>query len=227
MPGVLVGPEQQHRHVEQRVGLEVLGLGLAGQRRANFAQERARLPLPPTSAKAWRMGRARRGCRAPTGARPLGAHHQPDAVRQRPVQGPTLPARATSDHARMVPGRATAPCRRLDMSTRPLRAEPAGGHRTQQDLRAHVVAGHERPWAQRLAAEARDHLGEPVERVGWRGRSSESPCSGRSGRTTRKRSAGARRRARTRGASARPSAAAPGRPGPGLAVGDRAASGWW
>ena len=51
---VLVGPQQQHRHVQPRIELEQLLARARGHVRAHFAHERARSVLPGTSANAWR-----------------------------------------------------------------------------------------------------------------------------------------------------------------------------
>ena len=48
-------------------------------------------------------------------------------------------------------------------------AHAARADGVQQDLGAGVVAGEERPRAEHLGAEATEHLGEPVERVGVAG----------------------------------------------------------
>ena len=42
----------------------------------------------------------------------------------------------------------------------------AGEHGVQQNLRAGVVAGDQRPRTEHLGGEPAEHLGEPVERVG-------------------------------------------------------------
>ena len=84
---ILVGPQQQHGHVQTRVLLEQLDCAPRGHARAHLAQERARLELPGTSAKAWRKSRWRRDWRERTGAGPrCGREHGARAVGEQAVE---------------------------------------------------------------------------------------------------------------------------------------------
>ena len=108
---VLVGPQQQHRAVHVGVGVEQLALrARSGQCRAKRAQERARLPLPPTSASAWR-----------TRSRAAGLER---ALRRSPIPGRNA-SRAACERARSSPGTA-APGRRPTTRGAGPGAPPAG-----------------------------------------------------------------------------------------------------
>ena len=68
-------------------------------------------------------------------------------------------------------------------------AQAVGGDRVQQDLRARVVAANQGPRPEHIGGEAEITSANQSSVYGWPGRSSESPWRGRSGSTTRKRSA--------------------------------------
>jgi hypothetical protein len=67
----------------------------------------------------------------------------------------------------------------------PLRRDGAQLLRAQQDLRAELVAADQRARPRGLHAEGGMTSASQSSVYGWRGRSSESPCSGRSGRIRR------------------------------------------
>ena len=83
---VLVGPQQQHRRLDQPVGVEQVAVRPRGQRRAARAQARARLALPPRSATRGARGRARRGSSAPRALADRGAEGDAAGVRDEPVE---------------------------------------------------------------------------------------------------------------------------------------------
>ena len=198
--------------------------GSTGQRRTNFAHERARLPLPPTSANAWRTrSRAAGLCcdRDPLAERR--AEHELGAARERAVQ-----AGHRGQPAGGPPDR--APCRELVAPVQPVghqhqprRLQPSAADGQQRQLGAEAVAGDDRsavrPPRGRSRRSRRPASPASTE---WRGRSSESPCSGRSGSDDAE---ARRQRARSTGSHSRcesPSECSStiARPGAGLAVGD-------
>ena len=191
---VLVGPQQQHREVHPRRRRPA---GPSARRAASAArpcaQERTRLPLPARSISAWRTR-----SRAPGSS---------VTVRRSPRLGrsTSAPARAssrsqpgtTASAHRDAPGLLHAAARRLGVhrvrqQDELGRLQRAAGHRAQRQQRADAVAGDaaaagRRSRATKPVSSSISHSGE----YGWVGRSSEAPCSGRSGSTTRWRCASA------------------------------------
>ena len=223
MHAVAVGPQQQHRHPQPRVEVEQLALG-AARPAARGARPRAR--------EAGVAGHVGEGLAEEVGRGGVAARAERDPALRAEGRG----GRVGEHH--VEPGHGGRPGGDLDR-----RAQPAAGRRhvqavghqhqprrreqaeldpAQQDLGAGVVA--RRPAG---AARAPRPRSRPSPRRtsrscrGGAGRCSESPWSGRSGRTTRKRSA----RPSTAGShslceSSPECSSASGGTGAGLAVGD-------
>ena len=154
----------------------------------------------PTSARGWRCrrrprtrgarGRARRGCRGRSASRrrsgrnASGTPCESDAVE--PGHGGRAHREAAARSSRSRSGRR---CMRVRHQHQPAGRELAGGDRAQQDLRADVVAADQRPRPAHVAQKPAITSASQSGVYGCRGRSSESPCSGRSGSTSRNRSA--------------------------------------
>ena len=189
---VLVGPQQQRRDVEPRVGVEQLAL------RADRPAPRRASPTTRASvdvaARRRRTrggrGRARPGCRAPSASSPRSGRKRARAgVGGEPVDARAAPPRvrrgAPATRLRALGG---ARCRRLGISTSLRRASGARSStarsRSSAPSPCPPTSGRGPPVStQNAAITSASQSGV----YGWRGRSSESPCSGRSGSTRRKR----------------------------------------
>ena len=126
--------------------------------------------MPGTSAKAWRTrspaaGFPRADRRTPRCRR----EHRAGAVGEQAVE-----PRDDRGARRQLPGGARPRVRRPRVQAvghqhHARRRDALAEDRAQQDLGAGVVAGEQRARAEHLGAEAAEHLGEPVERVGVAG----------------------------------------------------------
>ena len=185
--GILVGPQQQHGHLDQPVGVQQLGLV------ARPAPDRL-APRPRAVAVAAEVHRgvadqvARGRVAARRELRPLGrAEREPRGVRRDAVEAGHRGDDARR-RARLAPRRSGGRCSGEDIST----SRPGVSWRdstarssSSAPISCPPTSGRG-PHVSRTkpASTSASHSGE----YWWRGRSSESPCSGRSGSTRRKRS---------------------------------------